>query len=63
MPGWTGLFWGNPEAILGTLRLQDGSYVTPDEETLAYLMEAHFPSFNKSGKEESISNPNIRARR
>ena len=35
----------NPEAMLSTLRLPDGTYSESDEETLSLLTTAHFPGF------------------
>lgn len=36
----------NPEAILGSLRMQNGEFSETDEQTLGCLVEAHFPGFH-----------------
>jgi len=48
----------NPDAILGALMTPNGSYTTTDEETLAQLIEAHFPGFIRSGEDGGAAVPN-----
>ncbi|XP_043483556.1 uncharacterized protein LOC122512018 [Leptopilina heterotoma] len=47
----------NPDAILGTLMLPDGTFSESDDGTLACLVQEHFPGFSRSGEGGSDPEP------
>ncbi|XP_043481640.1 uncharacterized protein LOC122510802 [Leptopilina heterotoma] len=47
----------NPDAILGTLMLPDGTFSESDDGTLACLVQEHFPGFSRSGEGTSDPEP------